>query len=392
MLSLNAPEGHAEPGCDTAGVDQRPPLDGLTVLDFTRILAGPLATMALADLGADVLKIERPGTGDDTRTWGPPFVGADATYFLGVNRGKRSLMLDLTDPDDHAHALRLAASADVVVENFRAGVMDRLGLGFDALQATNPRLVYCSIPAYASGAPRPGYDLLMQAATGLMSVTGQASPVKVGVAVLDVVTGLWASTGILAALAARERTGLGQQVTVGLYEASLTALANQAAGYLLGGVVPGLAGNAHPSIVPYQMFCGSDTAFVLAAGNDKLFRATAVLAGLPELAQDPRLASNAGRVAHRQELVDALQAAFATAPAAVWVQRCDDAGVPASLVRTLDEVFAAPESADSLLTVPDPERGTLRFVRSPLRLSGTPVREPGLPPPGRRPPPCAREG
>lgn len=362
-------------------MDHRPPLDGVTVLDFTRILAGPLATMALADLGADVVKVERPGSGDDTRAWGPPFVGTDATYFLGVNRGKRSVVLDLTHPDDRAEALRLAASADVVVENFRAGVMARFGMDYDSLREANPRLVYCSIPAYASGDPRPGYDLLMQAATGLMSVTGDGSPVKVGVAVLDVVTGLWASNGILAALAARTRTGRGQQVTVGLYEASLSALVNQGAGYLMRGVVPAPAGNAHPSIVPYQAFSGSDTTFVLAAGNDKLFVATAVLAGLPELAQDSRFATNGGRVAHRELVVERLQAVFGREPAAVWVARCDAAGVPASLVRTLDKVFDAPETAASVMTVPDPERGDLRFVRPPLTLSDTPLVEPGLRPP-----------
>ncbi len=358
------------------------PLDGVTVLDFTRILAGPLATMTLSDLGADVLKVERPGSGDDTRSWGPPFVGEDATYYLGVNRGKRSVVLDLTDPADRARARQLVAGADVVVENFRAGVMARFGLDYAALQDEHPRLVYCSIPAYASDQDgRPGYDLLMQAAAGLMSVTGEGSPVKVGVAVLDVVTGLWASNGILAALAARERTGRGQQVTVGLYEASLSVLVNQGAGYLMGGVVPGPAGNAHPSIVPYQAFRSRDEMFVLAAGNDKLFRATAVLAGLPELAQDPRFVGNTDRVAHREILVGLLQEQFLTDSAAAWVARCDAHGVPASLVRTLDQVFAAPESAASLLTVADPARGPLRFVRPPLQLSDTPLRSEHLPPP-----------
>lgn len=358
------------------------PLDGLVVLDFTRILAGPLATMLLSDLGADVVKVERPGSGDDTRTWGPPFRGADATYFLSVNRGKRSVVIDLAAPEGRAQALRLAARADVVVENFRSGVMARLGLGYDDLRAVNPRLVYCSVPAFTRvDTGRPGYDLLMQAASGLMSVTGEDAPVKAGVALLDVVTGLYASNGILAALAARAVTGEGQHVTVGLFEASLAAMVNQGASHLLGDTVPGLAGNAHPSIVPYQLFESADVPFVLAAGNDKLFRATAVLAGLPELADDPRLATNSGRVAHREELVGRLQDAFRTRPAAHWVAACEEHGVPASPVRTMDQVFAAPEAAHSTFTVEDAVRGPLRYVRPPLSLSGTPLREDPLPPP-----------
>lgn len=358
------------------------PLDGLVVLDFTRILAGPVATMLLSDLGADVIKVERPGTGDDTRSWGPPFRGDDATYFLGVNRGKRSVVLDLADPAGQAAALRLAAGADVVVENFRSGVMARLGLDYAALRAVNPRLVYCSVPAFATvDTGKPGYDLLMQAACGLMSVTGEERPVKAGVAVLDVVTGLYASNGILAALAARERTGQGQQVTVGLYEASLAALVNLGASHLLGGAVPGLAGNAHPSIVPYQMFESSDVPFVLAAGNDKLFRATAVLAGRPELADDPRFRTNADRVGAREELVTALQDVFRLRPAEHWVRLCDEHGVPASVVRSLDQVFAAPEAAGSTFTVDDPVRGELRYVRPPLTLSDTPLRADPSPPP-----------
>jgi len=358
------------------------PLDGIVVLDFTRILAGPFATMLLSDLGADVIKVERPGVGDDTRGWGPPFRGEDATYFLSVNRGKRSVVLDLADPAGRAQALRLAATADVVVENFRSGVMDRLGLSYETLAAGNPRLVYCSVPAFSTvDSGQPGYDLLMQAACGLMSVTGEDTPVRVGVAVLDVITGLYAGNGILAALTARATTGRGQHVTVGLFEASLAALVNQSAAQLLGGVVPGLMGNAHPSIVPYQMFQGSDVPFVLAAGNDKLFRATALLAGLPRLAADPRFATNSGRVASREEVVGALAAVFATEPAAHWVRRCSEHGVPASVVRSLDEVFAAPEAAGSTFVVEDPDRGPLRYVRPPITMSDTPLRDGSLAPP-----------
>jgi crotonobetainyl-CoA:carnitine CoA-transferase CaiB-like acyl-CoA transferase len=354
-----------------------PPLAGLVVLDFTRILAGPLCSMVLSDLGARVIKVERPDTGDDTRAWGPPFVGDDAAYYLALNRGKQSLTLDLSDPGDLTIARDLAASADVVVENFRSGVMGRFGLDYESLAASNPRLVYCSIPAFAStDSAKPGYDLLMQAACGLMSITGTHEPVKTGVAILDVVTGLYAATGVLAALAARATTGEGQHVKVGLFEASVAAMANQAANYLMGGIVPDLAGNAHPSIVPYQAFRGSDAQFVLAAGNDKLFRLTAELAGLPALARDERFASNAGRVAHRDEVVSALQAEFQSRPAAYWVSRCDDFGVPASLVRTLDQVFASTEGAATVHEVADPARGPLRYVKTPISMSRTPLREP----------------
>ncbi len=357
------------------------PLDGVVVLDFTRVLAGPYATMLLADLGADVIKVERPGVGDDTRQWGPPFRGDDATYFLSVNRGKRSVVLDLQDPEDRARAVRLAQTADVVVENFRSGVMARFGL--DRASLDNPRLVYCSIPAYSTtDTLRPGYDLLMQASAGFMSITGHDAPAKVGVAFLDMVAGLWAGNGILAALLARESTGEGQQVTVGLYEASLATLANQAAAYLQGGVVPGLTGNAHASIVPYQSFTASDVDFVLAAANDKLFQGALRATGLDALLTDARFLTNPDRVHHRAELIGLLQERFRTQTAAHWVARCEAEGVPASLVRTLDQVFAAPEAANSVVELADETHGPLRFVRPPIRLSGTPLDiDASLPPP-----------
>lgn len=359
------------------------PLDGIVVLDFTRVLAGPYATMLLADLGADVIKVERPGTGDDTRSWGPPFRGDDATYFLSVNRGKRSVVLDLQVEADREQAVRLARTADVVVENFRPGVMARFGLDLPALAPANPRLVYCSMPAYSTvDSGKPGYDLLMQASAGLMSITGHDAPAKVGVAVLDLVTGLWAGNGILAALLARERTDAGQQVTVGLYEASLATLANQAAAYLQGGIVPGLTGNAHASIVPYQSFTAADGDFVLAAANDKLFQATLRLTGLEALLTDPRFTTNPDRVQHRAELIGLLQERFRTQTAAHWVSRCETGGVPAALVRSLDQVFAAPEAVGTTFELTDAVRGPLRYVRPPIRLSGTPLDvEASLPPP-----------
>lgn len=369
---------------DTTADSMRPPLDGLVILDFSRILAGPFCTMLLADLGAEVIKIERPGTGDDTRSWGPPFLGEDAAYFLSVNRGKKSIVLDLNEPEDRALARDLAASADVVVENFRRGVMAKFGLDYETLRRTNQGVVYCSIPAFASAeADKPGYDLLMQAASGFMSVTGDngGEPVKIGAAVLDVITGLFATTGILAALAARGRDGNGQQVTVGLFEASVAALVNQAANYLLGGVVPVARGTSHPSIVPYQTFQASDSTFVLAAGNDKLFRRTAEVIGAPELAEDPRFITNALRVANRDVLVPILQKALLMQPAEFWLARFDAAGVPASLVRSIDDVFDSPEGEAMIQRLADPDRGTLRLVKMPIGLSATPpLAEPARPP------------
>jgi crotonobetainyl-CoA:carnitine CoA-transferase CaiB-like acyl-CoA transferase len=359
-----------------------PPLQGLRVIDFTRILAGPMCSMILSDLGAETIKIERAGVGDDTRSWGPPYRGDESTYYLSVNRGKKSVELDLRDPAGLAAAKRLIASADIVIENFRDGVMARLGLDYDSLREEHPRLIYCSIPAYATeGAGKPGYDLLMQAATGLMSVTGINTPTKVGVAILDVVTGLYAALGVVSAVHARGEDGLGQRVVVGLFDASVAALVNHSAAFLLADVVPELAGNAHPSIVPYQMFDAADAAFVLAGGNDKLFQQVAAVVERDDLLDDERFATNAGRVAHREELVAILQNHFGRRPAAEWVARLERAGVPASQVRTLQEVFASPEGTSTLVDVPDALGGVLRYVRNPMRFSRTPITEPSPPPP-----------
>jgi crotonobetainyl-CoA:carnitine CoA-transferase CaiB-like acyl-CoA transferase len=341
-----------------------------------------MCSMMLADLGAEVIKVERVGAGDDTRSWGPPYHEGDATYFLSVNRGKKSVELDLRDPAGLAAAKRLVAGADIVIENFRDGVMARLGLDYDSLSQEHPELVYCSIPAYAAeGTGKPGYDLLMQAATGLMSVTGIDTPTKVGVAILDVVTGLYAALGVISAVHARGASGRGQRVVVGLFDASVAALVNQSAAYLLAGVVPQLAGNEHPSIVPYQLFRAADAAFVLAGGNDKLFRQVAHVVGREDLLDEERFASNAARVAHRDELVRLLQGHFEQRPASEWIARFEEAGVPASQVRTLQEVFASPEGKATLIDVPDARGGALRYVRNPVRFSRTPIREPSTPPP-----------
>ena len=261
------------------------------------MLAGPLATMLLGDLGADVVKVERPETGDDTRGWGPPFVGGDAAYFLSLNRNKRSVTLDLATEDGRGAARRLALASDVVVENFRPGLMDRFGLDHASLSAEHPGLVYCSLTAFGEGdeTARPGYDIIVQALSGLMSFTGHpgGEPTKVGVALLDVICGLYACNAIQAALLGRNATGRGSRVSVSLFDASVAALVNQAANYLLGGLVPRPLGNAHPNIVPYQLFEAADRPFILAAGNDRLFERTCGVIGRPELASDERFATNA---------------------------------------------------------------------------------------------------
>ncbi|HET8526895.1 MAG TPA: CoA transferase [Actinomycetota bacterium] len=359
------------------------PLAGIRVADFSRVLAGPLATMLLADLGADVIKVERPETGDDTRGWGPPFVDGDAAYFLSLNRNKRSVTLDLSTDEGRSSARRLSLASDVLVENFRPGLMRRFGLDHETLSAERPELVYCSLTAFGDQAgTRPGYDIIVQALSGLMSFTGHpgGEPTKVGVALLDVICGLYAANAIQAALLRRSSTGRGGRVTVSLFDASVAALVNQAANYLLGGLVPGPLGNAHPNIVPYQLFEASDRPFILAAGNDRLFERTCEVIGRPELATDQRFVTNADRVRHRDALIPILAEAFGIRTADEWVEALEAASVPSAPVRTVDEVFASAEGAAALQEVDDPLRGLLRLVAEPIHVDGRvpPVR---LPPP-----------
>ena len=367
-------------------------LSDLLVLDFSRVLAGPLATMLLADHGATVVKVERPGAGDDTRAWGPPRDAAGtATYFLSVNRNKRSLALDLQDPDDLALARELAARADVVVENFRPGVMARLGLDHATLSAANPGLVYATITGFGSsgaGAAMPGYDLLVQAVGGLMSVTGDADgePQKAGVALVDVIAGLFATTGILAALRHRAATGQGQRVEVDLLSALLAALVNQASAYTAAGAVPGRMGNAHPSIAPYELFAaGGGTRLVLAVGNDRQFRRLCELLGAPALADDPRYATNPARVAAREALRGELERLLASAPAGEWAERLLAAGVPAGEVNDLAGAFALARRLGlepiAELAPLDGDAAPTPIVRNPVRMSATPPRHATAPPP-----------
>jgi crotonobetainyl-CoA:carnitine CoA-transferase CaiB-like acyl-CoA transferase len=357
------------------------PLDGVRIADFTRVLAGPLCTMLLGDLGADVVKVERPGSGDDTRQWGPPFVGDDAAYFLSLNRNKRSLALDLATASGRAVAMSLVRSSDVVVENFRPGLMATFGLDWESVHAAHPRAVYCSLTAFGGGdTARPGYDIIAQALSGLMSVTGEqhGPPVKVGVALLDVITGLYAANGIQAALRRRDATGEGSRVTVSLFEASIAGLVNQGANYVLGGIVPRPMGTGHPNIVPYQVFAASDRPFVLAAGTDRHFAGACDVIARPELAVDPRFNTNEARVRNRDHIVQVLSEAFASRTSSDLLRALEERGVPCSAVRTIDEVFASPEGAAMVQDVDDPGRGGLRLIADPIRLAGelTPVRRP----------------
>jgi crotonobetainyl-CoA:carnitine CoA-transferase CaiB-like acyl-CoA transferase len=363
-------------------------LDDLQILDFSRVLAGPLATMVLGDLGATVVKIERPGTGDDTRAWGPPYDDAgQATYFQSVNRNKESVVLDLRAPAGAQRARELAAGADVVVENFRPGVMDSLGLDDATLRAANPGLVYCSITGFGpgAGAALPGYDLLVQAVGGLMSITGDpdGEPQKVGVALVDVITGLFAAVGILAALRHRERTGEGQRVEVDLLSSLLAALVNQGSAFTLAGAVAGRMGNGHPSIAPYELFAAADGDLVIAVGTDRQFAALCDAVGRPELAADARFATNDARVAHRAELREALEAALAARPAGDWADALTAVRVPAGRVNDIAGAFALAGELglEPIVDVPRADGTSARLTRSPIGLSRTPVSYRAAPPP-----------
>jgi crotonobetainyl-CoA:carnitine CoA-transferase CaiB-like acyl-CoA transferase len=346
-------------------------LDGVRIVDFSRVLAGPYATMLLADLGADVVKIERPGAGDDTRHWGPPYVGEQSTYFAAVNRNKRSVAIDLTSPEGRAAARDLLRTADVVVENLRPGAMERLGLGPDAVSELNPRAIYCSISGFGSGAGAalPGYDLLVQAVGGLMSVTGEPDqPQKAGVAVVDVITGLHASLGILAALRHRDRTGEAQRVEVNLLSSLLSGLVNQGSGYVAAGVVPQRMGNQHPSVAPYEVYPVRDGELVLAVGNDRQFGTLCAALGL-ELAGDPRFATNPARVANRAALNAELTAVLLTRDGRDWFDRLSSAGVPCGPINDVAAAFAL---AADLGLEPIVDAAGSPQVANPIRLSATP--------------------
>ena len=362
-------------------------LDGLRVLDLTRILAGPLCTMMLGDLGADVIKVEPPGAGDDTRGWGPPFVAGESAYFLGVNRNKRSLTLDLSGPEGQAILAALIGKSDVLVENFKLGTLEKWGFGDDRLAAGAPRLIRCSISGYGSDGPKagqPGYDFILQAESGLMSICGEpeGTPTKYGVAIVDVCTGMLACNSILAALQARHRTGRGQHVEVSLFETSLAMLANVASSYLVAGKDGGRFGNGHPSIVPYTTYPTRDGTIALAVGNDAQFARFAEAAGHPEWAADPRFVKNRDRVVHR-ELLDGLIADALRADAAgAWIAKLQAVSVPCGRINSVAQALDDPHTAarGMVETVEHPTAGPVRLLGVPFTLSGTPASV-------RRPPP-----
>jgi len=331
------------------------PLSGLRVLDLSRVLAGPWATQILADFGAEVIKVEKPGEGDDTRGWGPPFITnpdgskGDAAYFLSTNRGKWSVEIDMASAEGQKLIRRLAARADVVMENFKVGGLKKYGLDYDSLKAVNPRLIYCSLTGFGQTGPyaqRAGYDFMIQGMGGIMSVTGQpdgapgAEPMKVGVAFADIFTGLYCTIGIQAALYHRERTGEGQHLDVALLDTQVGVLANQALNYLVGGKAPTRLGNAHPNIVPYQTFATQDGYIIMAVANDRQFKEYVTILGLPGLAEDERFKLNRGRVVNRAELIPLLVPPMKTRSTAEWVAAFESAAIPCGPINTIDQVFA----------------------------------------------------
>jgi len=357
-----------------------PPLDGIRVLDLSRVLAGPYCTMTLGDLGAEIIKIEQPGSGDETRSWGPPWAGGESAYYLAVNRNKRSLTLNLKNPRGQDILRALVERSDIVVENFKVGTLDRLGIGYDALRASNPRLIWCSITGYGQDGPyagHMGYDFVAQGEAGVMSITGHVDgvPMKVGVAIVDITTGLFASTSILAALQARSNTGMGQRIDVSLFSSAVAWLANVGSNYLVSGEVPRRYGNAHPNIVPYQTFRAHDRWMTVAVGNDRQFAALCRLLDLGALAEDERFKSNAARVDNRDVLIPLLEAVFATRDAGRWLADMNAAGIPSGPINTIDQVFEHPQSVyrHMVVEVPHPTAGTVRVAGIPYILSETPA-------------------
>ena len=352
------------------------PLSGVRILDLSRILSGPFATMIFADLGADVVKLENPRTGDDTREWAPPYQGDQSAYFLSVNRNKRGVAVDLKTARGREIALRLADQADVVVENFRPGTSSRLGLGYDDLSARNPRLIYASISGFGQTGPyatEPGYDAIAQALGGLMSVTGEADgePVRVGNSAADLGASMWAAIGILAALHARHASGRGEWIDISLLDGQIASLTYLAGGYFASGEVPQRYGSAHPSIVPYQALRTADGDLMVAVGNDTLWQRFATLVGLPELVEDPRFVSNPQRVANRAQLIPLIEAALATRGSAAWADELSRVGIPAGAINSIDAALEHPQvrARDMVLSTEHPTAGTLRMTGSPIKLS-----------------------
>ena len=374
------------------------PLSHLKVLDLSRILAGPWASQVLADFGAEVIKIERPGKGDDTRHWGPPYLKdaegqdtSDAAYYLSANRGKKSITVDITQAEGQALIKRLAEQCDILLENYKVGGLAKYGLDYASVRAVNPRIIYCSITGFGQTGPyaeRAGYDAMIQGMGGLMSVTGVpegqpgAGPQKVGVAVADLMTGMYAVSGVLAAVIHRDQTGEGQQIDLALLDTQVAWLANQAQNYLTSGKSPERQGTAHPNIVPYQAVPASDGYFMLAVGNDSQFEKFCQIAGLDSIAQNPAFATNRERVKAREQLIPLVEAATASKPAAWWLEKLSDAHVPCGPINNLEQVFADPQvqARGMVLEQSHPQAGTVRTVRNPLGFSVSPLEYEQAPP------------
>jgi crotonobetainyl-CoA:carnitine CoA-transferase CaiB-like acyl-CoA transferase len=379
--------------------ENRPaPLEGIRVLDLSRVLAGPWCTQNLADLGADVIKVERPGVGDDTRTWGPPYMKgpdgrdtSEAAYYLSCNRNKRSITIDYATPEGAALVRELAAKSDVLVENFKVGGLKKYGLDYDTLREINPRLIYCSVTGFGQDGPfaeRPGYDFMIQGMGGLMSITGErddlpgGGPQKAGVAVTDIITGMYAAVGVLAALQERNRSGLGQHLDIALFDCHVAMLANQNSNFFTSGKAPRRAGNAHQNVVPYQVFATSDGHMIVATGNDSQYRAYCKAIGAPELAEDPRFLDNRGRVTHRDALIALLTDIMKTGKRDDWIAKLEAVGVPCGPINDIAQAFAHPQAQARGLRreIPHPLGGTAPTTASPLRMSGSPVQYRRAPP------------
>lgn len=360
------------------------PLDGTLVLDLSRVLAGPWASQTLADMGARVIKVERPGRGDDTRSWGPPYLESgdnrESAYFLSANRGKESIAVDFKDPRGQSILRKLAAKADILIENYKLGGLKAYGLDYDSIKKINPAIVYCSVSGFGQTGPyakKPGYDFIIQAISGLMSITGTEKPTKVGVAVSDLISGLYATAGILGAYCRARETGQGEFVDISLLDAQLATLANQASSYLVSGTSPGLSGNAHPNIVPYQVFDTADEPIVVAVGNDAQFITLSEILGHESLSADRRFSQNSERVKNRSVLVRLIAAELKKQPAAYWLEQFDDSGIPVGPVNTIAQVFndAHVKERRAVIHQQRQDLGSVPGVRSPIRLRNCPVTE-----------------
>jgi formyl-CoA transferase len=362
-------------------------LDGIRVLDLSRVLAGPYCTMQLGDMGAEVIKIEQPGTGDDTRRWGPPWTGGESAYYLCANRNKKSVTLNLKDERARDILRELARQSDIVVENFKVGALDRMGIGYEALSAVKPQLIWCSITGYGQDGPyadHAGYDFVAQGESGLMSITGEVDgePMKEGVAVVDITTALFAANAILAALHARERTGRGQRIDAALMPSAVAWLANVGSSYLVSGEMPKRYGNAHATIVPYQTFKARDQWIIVGVGNDRQFQALCTMLGIPEIATDVRFVTNPQRVEHRDELIALLAEIFVTDDGARWLEGMSAAGIPCGPINTIDQVMTHPqiEHRGMIVEVPHPTAGSVKVVGPPFIMSDTPAQVRSHPP------------